>query len=112
MAGDTYAGGTAVTLNGTSKAKTTASFYAPTASGTANQVLVSGGSGTAPSWKATASGAAYATSANGALTFGKLPIAQGGTNATTAYAARTNLGAVTVSVASSAPSSNLNTGDL
>lgn len=29
-AGNTYAGGTAVTLNGTSKASTTASFYAPT----------------------------------------------------------------------------------
>lgn len=48
----TYAGGTAVTLNGTSKAASTASFYAPTASGTANQVLISGGSNTAPSWTA------------------------------------------------------------
>ena len=46
----TYAGGTAVKLNGTSKAASTADFYAPTTSGTANQVLVSGGSETAPSW--------------------------------------------------------------
>jgi len=29
----TYAGGTAVTLNGTSKAASTASFYAPTSAG-------------------------------------------------------------------------------
>ena len=41
---------------------------------------------------ATAKGAAYATSANGALTFGTLPIAQGGTGSTTAANARTNLG--------------------
>ena len=47
---DTYAGGTAVTLNGTSKASSTASLYAPTASGTAGQLLVSGGANTAPSW--------------------------------------------------------------
>ena len=39
-----YAGGTAVTLNGTSKGATTASFYAPTSSGTQYQLLVSGGS--------------------------------------------------------------------
>ena len=45
----TYAGGTAVTLNGTSKAASTASFYAPTAAGTSGQVLVS--SGGAPGWK-------------------------------------------------------------
>lgn len=44
-----YAGGTAVTLNGTSKHATTASFYAPTGGGTANQILVSNGSG-APIW--------------------------------------------------------------
>lgn len=50
---DTYAGGTAVTLNGTSKASSTASFYAPTASGTAGQLLVSGGANTAPSWSST-----------------------------------------------------------
>lgn len=46
-----YAGGTAVTLNGTSKSATTASFYAPTSSGTAGQVLVSGGSGKTPTWE-------------------------------------------------------------
>lgn len=45
----TYAGGTAVTLNGTSKAASTASFYAPTAVGTNGQILKSNGSG-APSW--------------------------------------------------------------
>lgn len=49
-----YAGGTAVTLNGTSKAANTASFYAPTAAGTSGQVLVSSGSG-APTWASVAS---------------------------------------------------------
>lgn len=42
--------------------------------------------------KASANGALYATSANGALQWGTLPIAQGGTGATTAANARTNLG--------------------
>ena len=45
----TYAGGTAVTLNGTDKSATTASFYAPTSAGTSGQVLTSNGSG-APTW--------------------------------------------------------------
>jgi hypothetical protein len=45
-----YAGGTAITLNGTSKAASTASFYAPTSSGTAGYILKSGGANVAPSW--------------------------------------------------------------
>lgn len=45
----TYAGGTAVTLNGSSKAASTASFYAPTSAGTAGYLLSSNGSG-APTW--------------------------------------------------------------
>jgi hypothetical protein len=44
----TYAGGTAVTLNGSSKGGSTASFYAPTGAGTSGQILVS--SGGAPTW--------------------------------------------------------------
>ena len=44
-----YAGGTAVTLNGTSKAADTASLYAPTDAGTSGQILKSAGSG-APTW--------------------------------------------------------------
>ena len=48
-AGSTYAAGTAVTLNGTSKSATTASFYAPTGAGTSGQLLKSSGSG-APTW--------------------------------------------------------------
>lgn len=75
----TYAGGTKVTLNNDDKGGSTASFYAPTTAGTANQILVSAGETSAPTWKATAKGAAYATTANGALTFGTLPISQGGT---------------------------------
>lgn len=44
----TYAGGTAVTLNGSGKGGSTASFYAPTSAGTSGQVLTS--SGGAPGW--------------------------------------------------------------
>ena len=44
-----YAGGTAVTLNGSSKAGTTASFYAPTSAGTTGYILSSNGTG-APTW--------------------------------------------------------------
>lgn len=44
-------------------------------------------------YTATKSGALYASEENGSPVFGTLPIAQGGTGATTAAAARTNLGA-------------------
>ena len=80
---DTYAGGTAVTLNGSSKAASTASFYAPTSSGTANDILASGGANATPTWITPASGALYATSNNGAASFGTLPAAQGGTGQST-----------------------------
>lgn len=45
-----YAGGTAITLNGTSKAGNTASFYAPTTAGEDGQLLMSGGSSSKPEW--------------------------------------------------------------
>lgn len=45
-----YAGGTAITLNGTSKAGNTASFYAPTTAGESGQLLMSGGSTSKPEW--------------------------------------------------------------
>ena len=64
-----YAGGTAITLNGTSKAANTASFYAPTSAGTAGYILKSGGT-SAPSW----------------IQF--VPIANGGTGATSITANR------------------------
>ena len=67
--------------------------YAPTTAGTANQICVS--TGTTPGWKATANGAAYATSANGALTFGTLPVAQGGTGATSFTTGQALIGADT-----------------
>lgn len=44
-----YAGGTLVTLNGSGKGASTASFYAPTGAGTSGYVLKSSGSG-APDW--------------------------------------------------------------
>lgn len=53
-AANTYAGGTAVTLNNSSKAGSTASFYAPTAGGTSGQVLVGNGTTSAPVWKSLA----------------------------------------------------------
>ena len=46
----TYAGGTKVTLNGTNKAGTTASFYAPTSYGTSGKILKANGSGSNPTW--------------------------------------------------------------
>lgn len=47
--GPKYAGGTAVTLNGTNKGSNTVSFYAPTNVGTNGQFLKSNGNG-APTW--------------------------------------------------------------
>lgn len=51
----TYAGGTAVTLNNSSKAASTASFYAPTAGGTSGYVLTGAGTTSAPTWTAQSS---------------------------------------------------------
>ena len=52
-AGSTYAGATHVTLNGTSKGSSKASFYAPTTAGTAaNQLLVWDSENAVPVWKA------------------------------------------------------------
>lgn len=45
-----YAGGTNVTLNGTSKSATTASFYAPTTAGSSGQFLKSAGANASPTW--------------------------------------------------------------
>lgn len=49
--GSTYAGGTSLTLNGTSKAASTASIYAPVVEGTSGQVLKSNGTNQAPTWQ-------------------------------------------------------------
>ena len=57
---------------------------------TSNAVLADNGTGQVKQI-ATASGALFATAANGAASFGTLPVAQGGTGATTAAAARTAL---------------------
>lgn len=48
--GSTYAGGTKVTLNGTAKGASTASFYAPTTYGTSDYILKANGSSSAPTW--------------------------------------------------------------
>ena len=65
---NTYAGGTSLTLNGTSKAAATASIYAPTTTGTAGYVLKSNGNGQAPTWVSAAPSATYAASAAAAET--------------------------------------------
>lgn len=57
---------------------------------TANAVLTGNGTSAVKN-VATASGALYATAANGAAKFGTLPIAQGGTGATSRLAAAKNL---------------------
>lgn len=66
---------------------------------TNNAIIRFSGSGNYFSKTATANGAMYATSANGAPVFGTLPIAQGGTGATDAATARTNIGAMAESAA-------------
>lgn len=46
-----YAGGTKVTLNGTNKGASDASFYAPTSYGSSGQFLKSAGENAAPTWE-------------------------------------------------------------
>lgn len=65
------------------------------ASHTANAVLTGNGEDAVKN-VATANGALYAKAANGAPKFGTLPIAQGGTGKTTAAAALTALGGVSI----------------
>ena len=49
--GETYAGGTSITLNGVSKSGNTASLYAPITAGTSGYVLTSTGTGSSePTW--------------------------------------------------------------
>lgn len=54
--------------------------------------IIAGNGTSAVNMIGTASGALFATSTNGAAKFGTLPIAQGGTGATTAAAAKANIG--------------------
>ena len=48
---DEYAGGTKVTLNGTNKGASDASFYAPTSYGSSGQFLKSAGANASPTWE-------------------------------------------------------------
>jgi hypothetical protein len=80
-------GNTAITNTKTSGTLTAGAVTYPNTHGTANQVLTTNGSGTL-TWS-TVSGAANASSLSGTV-----GVANGGTGATTAAAARTNLGLV------------------
>lgn len=70
---------------------------------TSNAVLTGNGT-SAVNNVATASGALYATAANGAAKFGTLPIAQGGTGATSAANALKNLGTAPATADTTYPS--------
>ena len=96
--GSTYAGGTSLTLNGTSKAAATASIYAPTASGTSGYILKSNGANSAPTWIAQNTiSAGYASSASkiGSVTVGNsnqpIYLNGGAPSAANAYAGGTSL---------------------
>lgn len=89
------AGGTLATISSgqfSGNAATASKATAANITTTANAIAIYSNTTGTFSTKATANGAAYATAANGALTFGTLPIAQGGTGKTTAADAWTALG--------------------
>lgn len=91
--GTTYGAGTSgqvLKTNGTTVywgADTASKADAADITTTANAVAIYTDANGTFGTKATSNGAAYATSANGALTFGTLPVAQGGTGKTTGTAA-------------------------
>ena len=77
----TYAGGTRVTLNGTDKGASTASFYAPASAGSSGQYLRSSGSG-APSWASPgsiASGNSYLVTGSAVYNYALQKTARGNT---------------------------------
>lgn len=88
--------GNAATATSATSATTASKANAANITTTANAIATYSNTTGTFSTKATANGAAYATAANGALTFGTLPIAQGGTGKTTwtqygvLYASATN----------------------
>lgn len=69
--------------------------------------ILAGNQGNAVKQLSTTSGALYAESANGLAKFGTLPIAQGGTGATNAAAARTALDVRKILVGTADPTSDL-----
>lgn len=80
--GNGNAGTTGVTLYAANFSGVAAKATAANITTTANAIATYSNTTGTFSTKATASGAAYATAVNGALTFGTLPVAQGGTGAT------------------------------
>ena len=96
----TYAGGTAVTLNNSSKAGSTASFYAPTSGGTANYVLIGNGTTSAPTWAEKAPKASTADTAAKISTSAKI----GDTNKPVYIAADGTVTPISYTIATSVPS--------
>ena len=104
----TYAGGTAVTLNNSSKAASTASFYAPTTGGTQNtQALIGNGATAAPKWVnispsiSITAGTASAAPKINVTVLGQSGTAQSITTATTGLYGVTKLNSATNSTSTS-----------
>lgn len=90
--GNGNAGTTGVTLYAANFSGVAAKATAANITTTANAIATYSNTTGTFSTKATASGAAYATAVNGALTFGTLPAAQGGTGNTSLQATRNAMG--------------------
>ena len=104
----TYAGGTAVTLNNSSKAASTANFYAPTTGGTQNtQALIGDGATAAPKWVnispsvTVTAGTASAAPKINVTVLGQSGTAQSITTATTGLYGVTKLNSATNSTSTS-----------
>ena len=78
---------------------------------TSNAIIAGNGTGQV-NQIATAAGALYATTANGAALFGTLPVAQGGTGSTSASGARTNLGITPANIGAAASTHEHAAGDV
>lgn len=85
---------TLATINGLSQSRETNLIAATTTAPGANAILYASGTGTnsALVWQASGNGALFSTGTNSSLSFGTLPIAQGGTGKTSAAEAWAALG--------------------
>ncbi len=103
-----------VTVNGSGQSRAT-NIHAPTGNAPgANAVVYATGTANTStlSYKATANGALYATGTNSALTFGTLPVAQGGTGVATITSGELVLGNGTSAVTTKGIFSRSSAGDI